>query len=338
MKRHIKYSLVLRLMLVTILTGLFGFSDALAQMLPNFSQYQQSMYYFNPSTAGFENMSVLTSFRKEWSGFDNAPQTLFVGFNLNLNGLEADDIVPSWGHLPDKGTKKSETYKNGLSAFYIKDTYGFVKQDNFMINYSRHYRITTNYYVSLGIGAGLFHLGFNNNVSVHDVTDPFYNQFVGNVPTLTTFDANAGLSLYSEKFYFTYFASHIVGSKIKFKNDSPFDEYLDLSHQISAALKLSLTPDILLIPNISFKAINPYSNYFELGIRAKYKKNIYTGIAYRNNKALILSLGYKYNRFVVGYSYDYNTARTSRVNNLSHEFVLGYQIRDKATMPKRFDW
>jgi len=310
---------------------------AFAQMLPYFSQDQTNFYYLNPATAGFENMSVLTSYRQEWSGFDDAPKTKFVGFNFNANGMKSS--VPFYGNLPEEKTAESYNgLRNGLSAYFIDDRYGFVKQSNFIINYARHFQLSKNYYFSFGLGMGAFHLGFDDNVTVLDLSDPFYMQFMETTPSMTTMDANAGASMYSENIFLSYYAGHLLGSNLKFNNNSPFDEYLDLSHNLTAAIKIGFSKDLLLVPTIKARIISPYLNLIETGVRGKYKKSLSAGLSYRTNHALVFSLGYQYKGFEFGYSYDYNTARTIRLNNSGHEFWLGYQIRSKSIMPRRFDW
>lgn len=321
---------------ITIVTCI-NFCSAFAQMMPYFSQNQTNFYYLNPATAGFENMSVLTSYRQEWSGFDDAPRTKFIGFNFNVNGIKSS--VPFFGNLHDEETNKPYIgLKNGLSACFIDDRYGFVKQNNFIINYARHFQLSKNFYFSLGLGMGAFHLGFDDNVTVLDLSDPFYMQFMETTPTVTTMDANAGASIYSENIFLSYYAGHLLGSKLKFSNNSPFDEYLDLSHNLITAIKVGFSKDLLLVPTIKARIISPYLNLIEIGVLAKYKKSLSAGLSYRTNHALVFSLGYQYKGFEFGYSYDYNTARTIRLNNSGHEFCLGYQIRSKSVMPRRFDW
>lgn len=312
-------------------------SSLTGQYLPQLSQADQSLYYLNPSTSGFQNFTVLTGYKKEWTGFENAPQTLYVGLNVNLTNRKTS--IPSFvSNVPGNDVEKTKNFQNGISLFYLNDTYGFVKQDNLLVGYANHYRLTKNYYFSIGLAAGFFHLGFNDNITVNDQSDPYYINFINHEPSLTTFDADFGLSFYSDKIFFGYAIHHLVGSRIKFNSNSSFDNYLDLTHQFYFAAKANITDDIELSPFGNVRLINPYLSTIELGLKTKFKNMLSVGLAFRNNGAFVGSFNVKVSRIIIGYSYDYGISQMSKVNFSSHEFTVGYQIFDNSSMPKRFDW
>lgn len=312
-------------------------SEVFAQQLPQFSQYYHAPQIYNPSTAGFENMTIKAGYRQEWNGFEGAPKTYFIGINGNLSSLEKNKIGLRTGLSEDN--KSINTYRHGISAFLMSDNYGFVKQNNIMLAFAQHYKLSQTMFFSLGMSAGVFNLGFDNKVSVTNSNDIVYRDFVNNTPSLSSLDANAGLSIYSDKFYLGYAINHLLGSKIKFSNGTPFDDYLNIAHVFTGAIKFNIQDNLFLSPFLMARTNKPMPTSMDFGLKAVYKDLLSTSISYRNNQSIIGAFGIVLNKkFVFGYSYDYSFAKSASFTSWSHEIFIAYKFYDDSSMPKRFKW
>jgi type IX secretion system PorP/SprF family membrane protein len=120
-----------KLSLLVLLVSILSTDFASAQQDPQYTQYMYNMNVVNPAYAGNkETLSLTALYRKQWSGFEGAPETITFS-----------------GHSPIND-------KMGLGLSVIKDENGPVSETNAYIDYSYTLQLSDGLKIALGVKAG----------------------------------------------------------------------------------------------------------------------------------------------------------------------------------------
>ena len=151
-----------------------------AQQQTLFTNFINNPFIYNPAYAGvFPGQEYSLQYRQQWSGFENAPRTAYA------NGY---------------GTFKKKPYM-AIGGTLMNDRVGLLNQTGFSAAYAYHLKINKNYKLGFGVSAG----AAQYNIKIYDavpyptdIDDPFLRS---NILNANVFDGNAGLYLYSNKFF-----------------------------------------------------------------------------------------------------------------------------------------
>ena len=117
-----------KLSLLVLLLAILSTEFITAQQDPQYTQYMYNMNVVNPAYAGSkESLSLTALYRKQWSGFDGAPET----FTFSAHAPFGDKV--------------------GLGLSAIKDELGPVSETNVYADFSYTLEIGGNTKVALGL-------------------------------------------------------------------------------------------------------------------------------------------------------------------------------------------
>lgn len=291
------------------------FYSLTAQQLPIFSQYFFNDYVLNPAFTGNERYSpIQLTYRNQWAGF-NGPSSISAGGHT---------------YIANK--------KIGIGGtIFSDDMGGAISQRGLALNFS--YRITINdrSYFSAGV-SGLFNQyaydGSDIKAAIH--TDPSLFSQTNQINP----DASLGVAyVLDDRFKLGFSANQLVEKSVKSWNDVAIgsaNNRLIREYNFSASYLAKVSNGIDLetygIMRTTFKS--PFQ--FDLGSRLLYKGKYYGGLAYRHLDALSVLLGFKFERFVIGYGYDITLSRLNSYSYGSHELTLSYRLKvDKKRIVTR---
>lgn len=281
---------------------LLSASLATAQLVPLLSQYSLNGFPSNPGYAGSnEVLSVSTSYRNQWVGFDGAPTTQTVGL-----------------HTPLKNEKVA------LGFLIYRDVIGKHYDNGFYATYAYRVKFPSGK-LSMGLSAGLSaKRSLLSEAHINDSGDPV---FLENTPVNFLPDFSFGTYYYSTEYYvgfsIPFLLTHQLDvSKGKFRTKHYFSEYNFL---LNAGYTYQINNELILLPSIISRMHVKTGMQFEPGIAGEYKKMVGFGIAYRTGDAIILIGKYKLNnQLSLGYSFDVTTSELRNYNSGTHELVLSY--------------
>jgi len=76
-----------------------------------------------------------------------------------------------------------------------------------------------------------------------------------------------------------------------------------------------------------FKNMRPAPSTVDVNIKANYKNQLWGGLSYRTNDALVIIAGYNIKEKInVSYSYDVTLSKINSYSAGSHEIVVGYKV------------
>jgi type IX secretion system PorP/SprF family membrane protein len=304
-----------------------------AQQQYTFTNFLMNDYYFNPAVAGMKNVHLANiGYRMQWVGFNEAPKTLYANF---------------YGSVKNKG-------KHGYGFSILNDRSGLVSNTGFLANYVYHLKLNENQKLAFGVKPGFQQYNIKlYDAQIADEGDPI---LTGNVLSVGAFDMQAGLNWYSEKFFVMVSMRQIFGKAIKFTefNDGLSKHYTgivgfnwNLSKKKGVATDSSDTADpesvsgedespkkkrrdFILTPVVMMNYVAPIKPQLSFMLRGNFNHKFWTGISYRTDDALGISLGIVIKgRFNLGYSFDYSFGDIQTYNTGSHEIMLSFQTTSK---------
>jgi type IX secretion system PorP/SprF family membrane protein len=299
-----------------------------AQQVPVYSQYILNEFLINPSVAGIDGMTTFNvSGRMQWFGVKHAPETYSASFSTRILKSPLDVS----GKKLHKGTKG----RVGLGAAFVSDRNGAISRTNLQLTYAYHIFIGNNQ-LSFGLKGYATQFKIDEDLIELDQPDPYVEEIYGKSTIIP--DAGAGISFSSPNSHIGFSVSELLQSAVKFGDlelDSKEFKHLR-QYSLYGYTKKSIQnsgwevePSILIRGNEELRFSADFSTRFI------YQKEYWAGLSVRSSGELILLLGLKMNRFLLGYSFDYGFNQLSYRSYGSHELFLAYRLGDSL---RRYKW
>ena len=289
-----------KLSLFVLLLSLLCTDFAQAQQDPQYTQYMYNMNVVNPAYAGSkEGLSLTALYRKQWSGFDQAPETITFS-----------------AHSP-----VGEKVGLGLSA--IKDELGPISETNVYIDFSYTLQMSTSWQLALGIKAGAtFHDVGLTGLDLQDPNDPFFSQDINN----TYPNVGAGAFLYTDNFYLglsvpNFLNSvHLDESGIKFGSET--NHYFATTGYV-----FQVSDNFKLKPSVMVKSAFDAPLSFDANLNALFYEKFEIGASYRLDDSFSGLVGFQVTPNIrIGYAYDRVVSDIKTVSDASHEIILTFDL------------
>jgi len=306
----------------------------------HFSQYEYAPLNINPAHTGLfaGEYRVVGNYRSQWFDVPVAYRTVSLTFDAHLLPYKLEDDI--WGvgitfNHDQKGYSKLSLLNIYVSTAYTK-------------------KITKHFFITGGVQLGyvnrrfsLDYLTFNDQFN-GDVFDPNIQSFdhtnlAGNTNN-SFFDLNAGLNFRYQKdartwvnlgggaFHLTRPNQSFLGAEIP----------LPIRWNAMANASIQLSDRFDLLPAFWFQRQQDYQEIV-FGTSAKYHLNtnpgretsMQLGFFYRWDDALIARIGFDYQRFHFGFSYDINISGfvPATNNNGGYELSVIYIWSKVPSMP-----
>jgi len=315
MSTMFKYSSILLLFFLIIFER-----QALAQQLPQFSQYMFNELHINPGYAGYRQEGYIqATYRKQWGNFPGAPETFSFSGDFSAN----------------EG-------KMGLGVLLLGDKIGATRTIGGLLNYAYHIQLGSESHLGLGVSAGAYQYSIDT-----DLLEPNEENDIlileGDFNVLAP-NLNSGLFFHSTDFYAGISAYNMIGKNLLKKREVELD-YHDIHFYFTMGGMVYLSNEVQLKPSILVKEVKGAPTNYDLNLMVLFYEKVWLGGSYRSNVkwwksnldknlssrnafALIAEI-FATDNLRVGYSYDYNLNALRDFRSNSHEFSVGYYISDK---------
>lgn len=283
-------------------------NSAIAQQLPQYSNYMINDYAMNPAIGGsnpyFEGKS---NNRYQWIGITDAPRT----YILSVNG-------------------PTKSLKMGLGGLLFTDIVGPTRRTGLYLSYAYHLKVNDKIKLSMGLSGGI--LQFVVDGSKITLRDPSDAVLTNNLQSVIIPDFGAGVYVYStdKKWYAGASVPQIMQNKIKFFDSSTSSLSKLATHfYITGGYKFTINDDFKIEPSTCIKYVKPAPLQFDLGIRAIYKEKLWLGGAFRYLDAISAMVGYTMQENVTfAYSYDFTTTAIKKYSTGTHELMIGIKFHN----------
>ena len=322
-----KFKLLLIFALISVCIG-----KAYSQGGIFLSQYYQNLPGFNPALTGATDfLDIRVGTRQQWVGFDGAPQTYFVAANgiikPKVNPYRKNSLRVSEPGEAAASAARLSNVKWGLGGSILQEEQGPFKQLETTFNAASHIAITERTYLSMGLAGGFSNYRINvAEIMVADaVNDATYSQFLANGFDNTYANLNAGLSIYSDKYYFGLSAVHLSRTLLAGNEMLNADGTQRLFHAVGGYRFYLQNFDI--VPNFNVRMQKSQPLLVDLGARVRYNKLVFAGATYRNDHTIVGLVGMDItDKITFTYSIESKVGSNSDIYNGSHEVLLGLKL------------
>ncbi|MDR1973282.1 MAG: PorP/SprF family type IX secretion system membrane protein [Bacteroidales bacterium] len=303
MKRVLKFLSII----FSLAEFIFAGSALYAQTMPIYSFQQFSNINFNPASIPVKDYveGTLIS-RHQWAGFKGSPKSQMLNFQGYVREI-----------------------KSSFATTVQSEFFGPTYQLNFKGIYAYNFEIGTQYYLTLGLGAGLIYRYFDGSqIITEDEDDP---AVIRDVVNDVKPDFDFGLVLSAKAFTIGLSATHLT-SFLYQKNKQFFTPNWGIhafaQYDFEIAEKHHIIPYIrAYYEGTVFQA--------EIQLRADLFDIFWLGAGYRFQDGLVFNCGFRIAKMVgIGYAYDFNLGsnKASLKNKGTHEIILHLRINSYKNM------
>ncbi len=296
--------------LIFLLSLVLSAQILLAQDEAIFMHYTVSPILINPAVAGFDDTYNLQfNARAQWTGFEDAPQTLSARYNGPLG----------------------RTFGIGVGLF--SETAAQLSRNKLQIDYAFRYPVNDDWKLAFGFYTEFQQMRVDGDVTggvFYEAGDELLDDLLNGKGQ---FDAALGVyGTFRENTFGGLTFNNLVSSRLSniagVSDSEPFFSYytLNVGHRFNMTQqKISLTPSILMrqIRNAPFQ--------MDLNLNAGFlDEQLIAGVSYRAGLgAMGLLLGTKLTNFNLYYSYDVSFQRFQKYNTGSHEITVALRAKKK---------
>ena len=285
---------------------------------PQFSQFYANPIYLNPAFAGTAFCPrIHVNYRNQWPAIPGSFVTYSASYDQYIKSISGGIGVYILSDVAGKGSLTT----NRIAAMY---------------SYSQ--ALTRTLSLNFSLEASFFQKSVDwNKLTFGDMIDEkkgfiYETNDIQRSENVYKADFSAGALLYSP-IYFVGLAVHHINQP----NESLVlrDSKLPIKWTIHAGANINVGPqhnkdDIVISPNILYQIQGDFQQV-NIGIYAK-KGPIVFGVWYRFSDAFIMLLGFEFQQFKIGYSYDLTTSDLSTATGGAHEVSFAYRF---DCQPKR---
>jgi type IX secretion system PorP/SprF family membrane protein len=319
-----------------LLIGLVLWSHlAFGQQRPHYTQYLLNNYIINPALSGIENYTdIKLSARNQWVGIDGAPKTFYATVHGSIDKKDFRENATSFSMIgtnthgnvfPEYFDAMSPHHGWGFTA--INYATGYINRTTAYASYAYHMGLTNALSISAGFGAGASMVSINaDKISLAEPNDPAIGAAIGKINSLKP-ELNAGLWLYSSRFFAGLSAQQIIPAKLDLVESSLNQSALVPHMFFTTGYKFRATYNIYVLPSVMVRYIAALPVGLDMNCRVQYQDVMWLGANFRKDDGFAAMAGFHLSQKVqVSYSYDLNKGKylLSTMNRGTHELVLGF--------------
>ncbi len=301
-----------------------------AQQLPVYSQYTFNKFLLNPAIAGSDGYTTISLVaREQWVGFEGTPKThsIMMDSRVLRNSFIAKDVS-----VRKKKRLSSRSGRVGWAVHAFNDHVEQLDRTGLEGTYAYHIAVDQGQ-LSFGLSGVFYQFRLNKDGMVlgDDDIDPLLDGIKG---TLYIPDANFGAFYTSASLYGGISVMQLFQSSVQF-GDNSSNYRLKRTYNLMAGYYYKITDDFAVEPSLLVKIPSSSKAQLDINTKVLYKDNYWAGLGYRTGNEMIIYLGAKFDRYYVGYAFDYSFSALGRQTFGTHEFMAAMKLGDTA---RRYRW
>lgn len=302
---------------ICLLVAFYGKS----QQVNTINLIHQQPAFLNPAGLGISGNTVFADYRKQWSGFSNAPEQL----SLLMEGAFMQNKI-------------------GLGLMVEQNQVGMLNRFHIGGGYRHRLKFSDEHYLNLGLQLGAERSSID--FSRVQAYDPSEIGDLQNGQSSTVARATVGAHYHVAKFDIGLAATLFFGRNLKFTNPVTtasmyFSKVPYYSFYVRRPFKLSdrwkYTPSLILISTQGLPAFIDHCHTFDFDNRIDF------GIGHRQTSNLYLHAGVVlWSQIKISYVYQQNVSRYAAILSNTHEVGIRFNLKSReqgvsGTPPRRSD-
>jgi type IX secretion system PorP/SprF family membrane protein len=323
--KNMKYKYSTLLLMLILLTK----SVIYAQQQPLYSQFTYNKYLFNPAVAGSDHVGTLhLSAYEQWIGFAGAPKFHTASFDTRFF---QEVRKPRRSILKKLKIFKPENVGGGVQFFTEK--YGPLSHTGLVGSYTYHLAMEKQQ-LSFGLSSTFSNLGLKSSdiLLSDEQTDLLV---LGENTRRWILDFDFGIFLRSKEYFAGYSIHHLSRSAIQWGGSIESDYRQGRIHYLMAGYKYEISSKLSLEPSTLIKLSEKQKDQIDLSMVCTISTNYWCGMAYKTSNILSVFGGFKYDRYMICYAFDYSLNPIRSYSLGSHEIQIAIQFGDETS---RYKW
>lgn len=291
-----------KILLISLVLILAVFT-ARSQQLPLYSQYTMNGFLLNPAMAGSVDYTpVRLTARQQWVGIEGAPSTQAISVHTLL-----------------------QNQKMGLGGYLFNDMFGPMRRSGVQASYAYH--LTLNRWDSkLAFGLSITAFQFVMDESKFTLYDPDDNAVSYLSETNFVPDASFGMYLYGGRYYAGFSVAQLFEWQVDMGDYEQDINKMVRHYFVSAGYTFDIDEKFELQPSFLVKTTGQSPVQLDFNVKGLYNRTFWMGCTYRHDAAVIGLIGFKVDKFFMGYAFDYSLSNISNYTTGSHEIMIGYNF------------
>jgi len=319
---------------IVILLMFFSGAVAFSQQLPIYSQYIYNKILINPSVAGSDGYtSYSLTAREQWVGYPGAPRTVSAAWQTRFLKQKFSIIQKSGNR---QSFRPSTDGRVGLGGYIFSDKNGHIGRNGVQFSYAYHTWVQEKTQLSFGLAANAYHFRVDvDKLSFQDPDDPILNSSLRRgvfVP-----DATFGVSLLNPKFSLGVSVDQLFQASGKIGGGEAYNRFgVERQYIVYGSYDFYQGLNNTIQPSFLFVTTEQLMPQADIGVTFILNNNdFWAGLAYRTSKALIGTVGMRYNNMFIGYAFDFTMQEIQRVTYGTHELSFAMKFGDSA---RKYRW
>lgn len=315
----------------------FIFGSMMAQQVPMYSQYIMNGFLVNPSFAGVDGYTTVNlTVREQWVGVKGAPSTYAASFQTRIL---KDSYIRKSTFVRKKSVGPTKGGKVGLGGYVFNDKNGIMRRTGIQGAYAYHISLGQKggypHDLAFGLALTVYQYAINTDGLVYSYNDdPYLNSYDKSVFIP---DINFGASFTSTNYYVGFSMTNMLRGSLLFAN-SYDNKRVELGNYfLTGGMKFRLSSDWVIEPSTFIKASDMLLNSLQADLTARvfYKRDIWAGLSWRTNDAIIILTGLRYDKFYFAYAFDFALTDIRKQSWGTHEVTLAVKFGESA---RRYRW
>jgi len=318
--------------LLYILIFVLAGSYAAGQQLPIYSQYLYNKFLINPSVAGSDGFTSLNlTAREQWVGYYGAPRTF--SFSVQSRLLKQRYHIRQVSQRKNTYKPKTEG-KVGMGGYVFSDRNGLIQRTGFQVSYAYHMWLERTTQLSMGLALTGYNYRIDEKqINFEDPNEPWLNNDLRRGMFIP--DASFGIYLLNEKYSVGFSANELFEAATKIADAAFKDFRLDRHYYLFGSYNYSVNSKVELQPSLLFAMSEQLKPQADISLTYVYDQQFWGGLAFRTSGALIATVGVRYQKLFLGYSFDFTLQEIQRITYGTHEITAAIRFGDSA---RRYRW
>jgi type IX secretion system PorP/SprF family membrane protein len=289
--------------------------------ITNFSLFQQ---FYNPALTGNAGSVVKSLYRNQWTGFEDAPKTVFVSGELLLPDLQTR-------HLPESRRRSNSSVDgNAFGLSVLHRSFGAYSDAKVNLSYAAVVPLSEK--IVLRWGSALTYTSNRLDGTKLSVVgdDPKYQNLLGQNNRKSKIDLDLGIAITTENFYLAYALQDVAKRGVLQGGDDFFEDSYSRKQVVQAGYRTYVSEHVGVVVNSIFAQDKLQKNTVEGQVKVVYNDMFWAGGGYRKELAYNLTAGIKLNQFKIGYAYEMPAGEASSIPHNTNEILISYKLWSAA--------
>jgi type IX secretion system PorP/SprF family membrane protein len=134
------------------------------------------------------------------------------------------------------------------------------------------------------------------------------------------------MMVYGDNYFFGFSIPQLIQTRLNIEGVNEDLNQNVRHYNFMGSYFYNLNDDFAIQPSALVRFTERTPVQFDVLMKGLYREMLWVGLGYRHLDAVVLSVGFEYDSYAIGYSYDITTSNAAQLSPHTHEVTLSYRI------------